>query len=86
MSGPEEQALLELNLRRETWCQVEMNPRQSWKRTERKHFQCHLRTSPSLRSALTAGQQHRLDCTEWPLPAKLTERRHFKEIYKTHLV
>ncbi|XP_076011102.1 spermatogenesis-associated protein 45 [Genypterus blacodes] len=86
MSGYEEQALLELNLRRETWCQVESSPRQSWERTERKHYQCHLRSSPALRSALTAGQQPRAARTEWPLPVKLTERRHFEDNHKTHLV
>ncbi|XP_044025162.1 spermatogenesis-associated protein 45-like [Siniperca chuatsi] len=86
MSGSEERALLELNLRRETFCKVEMNPRQSWERTERRHYRSHLRTSPVLVTALTAGQQRRAACSERPPPAKLPERRHFEESYKSHLV
>ncbi|XP_023123529.2 spermatogenesis-associated protein 45-like [Amphiprion ocellaris] len=86
MSGCEERALLELNLRRESWCQVEMDPRQSWERTERRHYRKHLRTSPVLLTALTAGPQRRAACTERPAPAKLPERRHFEESYKSHLV
>ncbi|XP_042246139.1 spermatogenesis-associated protein 45-like isoform X2 [Thunnus maccoyii] len=79
MSGSEEQALLELNLRRETWCQVEGKPRQSWERTERRHYRSHLRTSPVLLTALTAGPQRRAARTERPPPAKLPERKHFEE-------
>lgn len=86
MSGSEEQALLELNLRRETWCQVEGNPRLSWERTERRHYRSHLRTSPVLLTALTAGPQRRAARTERPPPAKLPERKHFEESYKSHLV
>ncbi|XP_023253282.1 spermatogenesis-associated protein 45-like [Seriola lalandi dorsalis] len=88
MSGPEERALLELNLRRETWCRVEGHPRQSWERTERRHYRRHLRTSPVLLTALTAAapQQRRAACTERPPPAKLPERRHFEESYESHLV
>ncbi|XP_073348527.1 spermatogenesis-associated protein 45 [Pagrus major] len=86
MSGPEERTLLEQNLRRETWCQVEMNPRQSWERTERRHYRSHLRSSPVLLTALTAAPQRRAACSERPPPAKLPERRHFEEIYKSHLV
>eukprot|EP00064_Thunnus_orientalis_P018544 superscaffoldBa00004314_g18645 len=86
MSGSEEQALLELNLRRETWCQVEGTPRQSWERTERRHYRSHLRTSPVLLTALTAGPQRRAARTERPPPAKLPERKHFEESYKSHLV
>ncbi|XP_060907531.1 spermatogenesis-associated protein 45-like [Labrus mixtus] len=86
MSGSEERALLELNLRRETWCQVEVNPRQSWERTERRHYRSHLRTSPVLLTALTAGPQRRPACSERPPPAKLAERRHFEESYKSQLV
>ncbi|KAM4522344.1 spermatogenesis-associated protein 45 [Odontesthes bonariensis] len=81
-----EQALQELNLRRETWCQVETNPRQLWERSERRHYRSHLRTSPVLLKALTGGAQHRAACTEPPPPAKLPERRHFEECYKSHLV
>ncbi|GAA6228262.1 spermatogenesis-associated protein 45-like [Lates japonicus] len=88
MSGSGERALLELNLRRETWCQVEMNPRQSWERTERRHCGSHLRTSPVLLTALTAAgpQRSRTARTERPPPVKLPERRHFEESYKSHLV
>ncbi|XP_042359488.1 spermatogenesis-associated protein 45-like [Plectropomus leopardus] len=86
MSGSTERALLELNLRRETWCQVEMNPRQSWERTERRHYRSHLQTSPVLLTALTAGPQRRAACSERLPPAKLSERRHYEESYETHLV
>ncbi|XP_019114674.1 spermatogenesis-associated protein 45 [Larimichthys crocea] len=87
MSGSEERALLELNLRRETWCQVELNPGQSWERTERRHYGSHLRTGPVLLSALTAGQQRRTEARrELQPPAKLPERRHFEENNKSHLV
>ncbi|XP_076612061.1 spermatogenesis-associated protein 45 [Chaetodon auriga] len=88
MSGCEERALLELNLRRETWCRVEGSPRQAWERTERRHYPSHLRASPALLTALTAGPQPRAACSERPPPppARLPERRHFKESYKSHLV
>ncbi|XP_022070897.2 spermatogenesis-associated protein 45-like [Acanthochromis polyacanthus] len=86
MSGCEERALLELNLQRESWCQVEMDPRQSWERTERRHYRKHLRTSPVLLTALTAGPQRRAACTERPAPVRLPERRHFEESHKSHLV
>lgn len=82
MSGSEERTLLELNLRRETWCQVEMNPQQSWERTERRHYGGHLRTSAALLTALTGGPQRRSACRERPPPAKLPERRHFEESCK----
>ncbi|XP_026174182.1 spermatogenesis-associated protein 45 [Mastacembelus armatus] len=86
MAGAEEQAHLELNLRRETWCQVEMSPRQSWERTERRHYRSHLRTSPVLLTALTAGAQRRAAGPEWPPPARLPERRHFEQSYQSNLV
>ncbi|XP_071776326.2 spermatogenesis-associated protein 45 [Centroberyx gerrardi] len=86
MSGSEERALLEVNRRRETWCRVEADPRQSWERAQRRHFRCHLRTSGALRSPQPAGPQLRSAGTERPLPAKHPERRHFEEGYKTHLV
>lgn len=82
MSGSEERALLELNLRRETWCQVEKNPRQAWDRTERRHYQRHLQTSAALLTALTGGPQRRAACRDSPHPAKLAERRHFEESCK----
>lgn len=78
-SGAEERALLELNLRRETWCQVDMNPRQAWDRTERRHYRSHLQTSAALLAALTGGPQRRAACRERPPPANLAERRHFEE-------
>ncbi|XP_029966239.1 spermatogenesis-associated protein 45 [Salarias fasciatus] len=81
-----ERALLELNLRRETWCRVEADPRQAWQRTERRHYRSHLRTGPALRSALTGGEQPRAACGARPPPAELPERRHFEDSYKCHLV
>ncbi|XP_028252823.1 spermatogenesis-associated protein 45 [Parambassis ranga] len=87
MSGYEQRALLELNLRRETWCQVDVNPRNSWERTQRRHYRSHLRTSPVLLTALSAGPQRRAAGGELrPPPAELPERRHFEESYKCHLV
>lgn len=82
MSGPEERALLELNLQRETWCQVEMNPRQAWVRTERRHYRSHLQTSAALLTALSGGQR-RAACRERPPPPTLTERRHYEESCET---
>lgn len=82
MSRSEDRTLLELNRRRETWCQVDMNPRQSWERPERRHYRSHLRTSSVLVRALTAGPQGRGACTERPPPAMLPERRHFEESSK----
>ncbi|CAK6979356.1 spermatogenesis-associated protein 45-like isoform X1 [Scomber scombrus] len=82
MAGSEQRAVLELNLRRETWCQVEVKPQQAWERTERRHYQSHLRTSPVLLTALTAGPQRRAAHTEGPPPAKLPERKHFEESCK----
>lgn len=35
---------LELNARRQTWCQVEGDPRQSWERADRKHDRSHRQT------------------------------------------
>ncbi|XP_047429529.1 spermatogenesis-associated protein 45-like [Mugil cephalus] len=86
MSGPEERALLELNLWRESWCQVESSPRQSWERTERRHYRTHLRTGPVLLRALTEGAHRGAACTRPPPPVKLPERRHFEESYRSHLV
>lgn len=82
MSGADERALLELNLSRETWCQVEMTPRQSWERAERRHYRSHLQTSPVLLTALTAGPQRRAARTERPPPTNLPERRHFEDSCK----
>ncbi|XP_032398698.1 spermatogenesis-associated protein 45 [Etheostoma spectabile] len=87
MSGPEEQrALLELNGRRETWCQVELTPEQAWERTQRRHYRGHLQTSPVLLSALTAGPQRRAARSERPPASRLPERRHFEESYESQLV
>lgn len=55
----EERRLLELNLRRETWCRVEADPRGFWERAERRHYRDHLRTSAVLLRALTGGEQQR---------------------------
>ncbi|XP_054474475.1 spermatogenesis-associated protein 45-like [Anoplopoma fimbria] len=82
MSGAEQRALLELNLRRETWCQVEVNPQQSWELTQRRHYQSHLQTSPVLLTAMTAGQQPRSARRELQPPSQLLERRHFRESSK----
>ncbi|XP_029903677.1 spermatogenesis-associated protein 45 [Myripristis murdjan] len=82
MSGCEERALLEVNRRRETWCQVERQAAQAWERPERRHFRCHLRTS----GAQPGGEQHRAAWMLQQLPARRPERRHFEESYKTHLV
>ncbi|XP_069033559.1 spermatogenesis-associated protein 45 [Embiotoca jacksoni] len=70
--------LLQLNLRRETWCQVEGKPRQSWDRPERRHYRAHRQTGPVLRPAPTG--------TELQTPAKRPQRKHFEESYKSHLV
>ncbi|KAF1376966.1 hypothetical protein PFLUV_G00216990 [Perca fluviatilis] len=87
MSGPEEQrALLELNRQRETWCQVEMTPQQSWERTQRRHYRSHLRTSPVLLSALTGGPERRAGRGDRPPPSTLLQRRHFEESYESQLV
>uniref|UniRef100_A0A8C4SSV7 Uncharacterized protein n=1 Tax=Erpetoichthys calabaricus TaxID=27687 RepID=A0A8C4SSV7_ERPCA len=43
MSESKEPALQQLNMQRESWCMVEANSRQSWERTQRKHFKQHLR-------------------------------------------
>lgn len=79
MSTCEERALLELNMRRETWCQVEGDPRQSWERSERKHYRSHLQTSEVLRAALSGGPQHWAACRGTLAPVNHPERRHFKE-------
>ncbi|KAF0023921.1 spermatogenesis-associated protein 45-like [Scophthalmus maximus] len=87
MSGSGERALLQLNLRRDTWCQVEVNPRQAWDRTQRKHHRGHLRTSPALLAAMTRGGPPPGGARrDPPPPARLPERRHFEESYKSHLV
>ncbi|XP_029352394.1 spermatogenesis-associated protein 45 [Echeneis naucrates] len=86
MFGAEQRALLELNLRRETWCRVEDDPRRSWERAERRHYRGHLRTSPALLNALTGQQRPGATRIERPAPAKLPERRHFEESHQSHLV
>lgn len=55
--------------------QMEVNPRQSWERCERKHYRSHLQTSAALRTALTGGLQHRAASREGLPPAK----QHFEE-------
>ncbi|CAL8316579.1 unnamed protein product [Merluccius merluccius] len=79
MPKPTQQELYVQNLRRETWCQVEMNSRQFWDRPERKHFGCHLRTTWDARSPQAAGPEPRSAWTERPTAAPLPERRHFEE-------
>lgn len=59
--------------------QMEVNPRQSWERCERKHYRSHLQTRAALRTALTGGLQHRVASREGLPPAKLPERQHFEE-------
>ncbi|XP_007574815.1 spermatogenesis-associated protein 45 [Poecilia latipinna] len=87
MSGSEgERVLLEPNMRAETWCRVESDPREFWERAERRHYRNHLRTSGALLNALTGGQQRRAACIQWRLPVKLPERKHFDQSYKCHLV
>ncbi|XP_068454912.1 spermatogenesis-associated protein 45 isoform X2 [Clinocottus analis] len=82
MSGAEERALLELNLRRETWCQVEVNP----PRAERRHYRGHLRSSPGLLTATPAGAPRGSARSERPPAAKLPERRHYEESHQSQLV
>ncbi|KAK7907292.1 hypothetical protein WMY93_015904 [Mugilogobius chulae] len=86
MSSPEEQALLELNFRRETWCQVEGGPRQSWDRAQRKHYKKHLKTSASLDQALKGQNQVRTSRLDHPAPARLAQRRHYEDSNKSHLM
>ncbi|CAL8315635.1 unnamed protein product [Boreogadus saida] len=81
-----QQELYEQNLRRETWCQVERNSRQSWDRPERRHFGCHLRTSRDFSSPRAAEPERRSAWTERPSAAPLAQRRHFEERAKSHLV
>ncbi|KAG7507975.1 hypothetical protein JOB18_000117 [Solea senegalensis] len=89
MSG---EAVVELNRVRETWCQVDVKPQQSWDRTQRRHYRQHLKTSTLLLKALTgAGAPLRRSVRSEeppppPPPAKLPERRHFRESRKTQLV
>lgn len=85
MSGPDEQTLLELNLSRETWCQVEVSPSQSWDRAQRRHYGTHLKTSPVLLTALSDGPQRWKGCSDKP-PVKLVQRRHFEDSCKTKLL
>ncbi|KAM4529454.1 spermatogenesis-associated protein 45 [Fundulus diaphanus] len=85
MSGSGE-PVLELNMRRESWCRVEADPRGSWERSERRHYRNHLRTGAVLLSALTGRQQRGAACTELRPPVKLPERKHFEQSYTSHLV
>ncbi|CAL1586217.1 unnamed protein product [Knipowitschia caucasica] len=86
MSGQEAQALQELNLSRETWCQVEGSARQSWDRAQRKHYRRHLKTSSSLDRALTGQNQSITSRLDHPAPGPLAQRRHYEESYQSHLV
>ncbi|KAJ8009108.1 hypothetical protein DPEC_G00085430 [Dallia pectoralis] len=84
MSKSKENALFELNTRRETWCRLDIIGT-SPARAENRHFDCHLRSTwdfkslqavaPEQRSAWTAGH-----VTKYP------ERKHFEESHKVHLV
>ncbi|XP_038132913.1 spermatogenesis-associated protein 45-like [Cyprinodon tularosa] len=85
MSGSEERVLLELNMRRETWCRVETDPRGFWERPERRHYRNHLRSSAVLLSALTGGEQRSAARSERLIPVKLPERKHFDQSYTSHL-
>ncbi|XP_056283550.1 spermatogenesis-associated protein 45-like [Pseudoliparis swirei] len=86
MPCAEQRALLEMNLRRETWCQVEVSPARAWERTERRHYRGHLRTGPVLRAALAAGGQRGAARSERPTGPERPERRHFEESYRSQLV
>lgn len=76
--GDQALALLELNMRRETWCRVEGDPRRSWERPERKHYRSHLRSSAALRAAMSGGERPLAACRPGLAPAKHPERRHFE--------
>lgn len=83
MSASEDRALLELNVRRQTWCQVEGDPRQSWERADRKHDRSHRQTRSF--APLCPGERS----TDRPAggggalaPVKHPEWRHFKESYE----
>lgn len=80
--GGSERVLLEPNMGAETWCRVESDPRELWERAERRHYRNHLKTSAVLLNALTGGQQRRAACTQWRLPVKLPERKHFDQSCK----
>uniref|UniRef100_A0A3B3ZYH0 Uncharacterized protein n=1 Tax=Periophthalmus magnuspinnatus TaxID=409849 RepID=A0A3B3ZYH0_9GOBI len=82
MPNQDEQALLELNMQRETWCQVEGGPRQSWDRAQRKHFRKHLKTSSSLDQALRGQNQTRTSRLDRLAPAQLAQRRHYEDSCK----
>ncbi|KAJ3606652.1 hypothetical protein NHX12_026173 [Muraenolepis orangiensis] len=79
MPGPTPQQLYAQNMRRETWCRVEVSAGRSW---ERRHFgPLHPRTTrgpPGTTSGRSAWMER-------PTAAPLPERRHFDETPQTHL-
>ncbi|KAK1889477.1 Spermatogenesis-associated protein 45 [Dissostichus eleginoides] len=72
MSGAEQRALAELNVRRETWCRVEGNPHQEWERRERRHYRKHLRSTAGLLKSLPQERP----------AARPEEREHHPLIYR----
>ncbi|XP_061899586.1 spermatogenesis-associated protein 45-like [Entelurus aequoreus] len=85
MPGSKAEPLLDVNMQRETWCQVESGALRSWERSERKHYRAHLRSSSVLLSAMTGGPRQGTASRGWPPPANLPQRRHFEESYNSQL-
>ncbi|KAG2467214.1 SPT45 protein, partial [Polypterus senegalus] len=75
MSESKEPAIQQLNMQRESWCMVEASSRQSWERTQRKHFKQHLRSSFTFGDQCAATEYNRATWATAELEHR--EKRHF---------
>lgn len=79
MSKAKEDALYELNMRRETWCQVEVNSKLR-RPAERRHYDCHLRNTWDFHSPQAKILDQR---SAWVAQVhRHHEKRHFQESCK----
>lgn len=83
MSKSKEEALFELNMRRETWCRVEADSK-FWERAERRHYDCHLQNTCDFKSLQAVCPEERSDWIGQQTLAlnKHPERKHFEESSK----
>ncbi|XP_060763645.1 spermatogenesis-associated protein 45-like [Neoarius graeffei] len=83
MAKLKQEQLHELNMRRETWCCVEVKGR-IWDRPERRHFACQHRNTCDFSAILTVKPEER---SSWMTSqASYREKRHVNESYESHFM
>jgi len=73
--GSDEPNMYEVNMQRESWCTVEQNSRQDWRRAERKHDKTAFKSSVFSESQPLPDSESR--CTFQVNDRTHRERRHY---------